>query len=57
MYTEYQIEFMDGTSELVKGYASRWSEGVLSIRTTHSGAYTEEWLRFPLANIKSWKRL
>lgn len=57
MNSEWQLDFMDGTQERIKGYALRWSDGVLSIRTTHNGSYVEEWVRFPLANVKSWRKI
>lgn len=53
----WQIQFIDGSSETVQGYRAAWTDGVLSIRTSHEGAYVDKYARFPLTNVKSWRPL
>ena len=54
--SKVRIEFIDGTSQTIDGvFRTRIWEGMLGIRLSHNTAYPEEWVHFPLANIKSWR--
>lgn len=49
------IRFTSGRDERIEGYRCVADTTLLKIRTTHSGAYNEQWVTYPLANIESYR--
>lgn len=55
--TRWLITYTNGESEYVDGYRLRVVDNVVRIRTTHDTAYDESWTCFPLAGLRSWRRV
>lgn len=53
---KWKIILLNGEEEVATGYAVRWGDGVLKIRTSHNTAYVEEWIYWPLTSVQSWRK-
>ena len=54
--TEYVVTFTDGTKETVSAYRVKWDDSLVSFRTSHDTAYDEDWVRYPLAGVRAWRK-
>ena len=54
---EYRVDLMDGTSETNKAHAVKTTPETIEFRTTPYGTYSERWIKFPMVNVKSWRRV